>query len=138
MVKIFIDSDVILDLLIKRNDFESSALLLTKIINKEIEGFSSPLVFANVYYINTKYEGKSKSIENLRKLRQLMSILTIDQNIIDEALFANAKDFEDSVQYTAAEKNHIDFIITRNKQDYKDSKLPILTAAEFLKIDIRK
>ena len=137
MVKIFIDSDIILDLLIKRNEFESTAQLFTKINNKELMGFTSPLVFANVYYINTKYEGKTKSLENLRKLRQLLSILTIDENIIDEALIANATDFEDSIQYIAAEKNSIDFIITRNKKDYRECKLPVLTASEFLKINIR-
>lgn len=132
MVKVFIDSDVILDLLIKRNEFENSAKLFTRIINKEIKGFTTPIVFANIHYINSKYEGKKKSIKTLRKLRQILSMLTIDEDIIDQALLLDAVDFEDSIQYIAAEKNKLDFIITRNKNDYKESSLPVLTASEFL------
>jgi predicted nucleic acid-binding protein len=134
MVKLFIDSVVILDLLIKRNDFKSAAELFTELHNKKIQGFTTPLVFANVYYINTKYQGKKKSLENLKRLRQLLSILAIDENIIDEALMAMAADFEDSIQYITAEKSQIDFIITRNNSDYKDCKLPVLTAGEFLNL----
>ncbi len=134
MIKIFIDSDIILDLLIKRNEYQGAAELFTKLANHEISGFTSPIVFANVHYILAKYEGKKKSIINLRKLRKLLSILTINEEIIDEALSSDAKDFEDSIQYLASEKNNIDFIITRNEKDYRESKLPVLSASEFLKI----
>ena len=134
MLKIFIDSDIILDLLIMRNEYKSSAELFTRIINKEIEGFTTPIVITNVHYINTKYEGKNKSIESLRKLRKILSILTIDEKIVDEALFSKGQDFEDSIQYITAEKNNLDFIITRNKKDYRECRLPVLTASEFLRL----
>lgn len=132
MTKVFIDSDVILDLLIKRNEYKSSALLFTLIDKEELKGYTSPIVFANVHYIMTKYGGKDKSIENLKKLRKLLSIMTIDEEIMDEALNIIAPDFEDSIQYIAASKNDIDFIITRNLKDYKGSKIPVMTAKEFL------
>jgi len=137
MIKLFIDSDIILDLLIKRNEYQSSAKLFTIIENKELKGYTSPIVFANVHYIMTKYGGKEKSILNLRILRKFLSILTLDEEILDEALYAEAPDFEDSIQYIASEKNEIDFIITRNKKDYKRSKIPVLTATEFLEINIK-
>jgi len=137
MIKLFIDSDIILDLLIKRNEYQSSAKLFTIIENKELKGCTSPIVFANVHYIMTKYGGKEKSILNLRILRKFLSILTLDEEILDEALYAEAPDFEDSIQYIASEKNEIDFIITRNKKDYKRSKIPALTATEFLEINIK-
>ena len=137
MIKLFIDSDIILDLLIKRNEYQSSAKLFTIIENKELKGCTSPIVFANVHYIMTKYGGKEKSILNLRILRKFLSILTLDEEILDEALYAEAPDFEDSIQYIASEKNEIDFIITRNKKDYKRSKIPVLTATEFLEINIK-
>lgn len=136
MIKLFIDSDIILDLLIKRNEFVSSAMLFTKIDKKEFKGYTSPIVFANVHYIMTKYGGKDKSIMNLRKIRKIISVLTLNEEIIDEALYAEAPDFEDSIQYIASEKNEIDFIITRNKQDYKGSNLPALSATRFLEMNI--
>jgi len=137
MIKLFIDSDIILDLLIKRNEYQSSAKLFTIIENKELKGYTSPIVFANVHYIMTKYGGKEKSILNLRILRKFLSILTLDEEILNEALYAEAPDFEDSIQYISSEKNEIDFIITRNKKDYKRSKIPALTATEFLKINLK-
>jgi predicted nucleic acid-binding protein len=137
MIKLFIDSDIILDLLIKRNEYKSSAKLFTIIENKELKGYTSPIVFANVHYIMTKYGGKEKSILNLRILRKILSILTLDEEILDEALYAEAPDFENSIQYIASEKKEIDFIITRNKRDYKRSKTPVLTATEFLEINIK-
>ena len=136
MTKIFIDSDIILDLLTKRNDYQSSADLFTRISNSQYTGYTSPIVFVNVHYIMSKYEGKKKSIQNLIKLRRLLSILAIDEEIIDQALLADAVDFEDSIQYIASEKNLMDFIITRNKKDYKKSVVPALTAFEFLKIKV--
>ncbi|ADK79551.1 type II toxin-antitoxin system VapC family toxin [Sediminispirochaeta smaragdinae] len=136
MIKLFIDSDIVLDLLIKRNEFESSAILFTQIDRKEFQGFTSPIVFANVHYIMTKYAGKEKSILNLRRIRKILSLLTINEEVIDEALYSDAPDLEDSIQYIASEKNGIDFIITRNKKDYKGSKIPALSATEFLEMNI--
>ena len=134
MIKLFIDSDIILDLLIKRNEYESSALLFTQLEKRDFIGYTSPIVIASVHYIMTKYAGKNKSILNLRKIRKMLSILNVNEEIIDEALYSDAPDFEDLIQYIASEKNDIDFIITRNKDYYKGSKLPALTATEFLEM----
>ena len=138
MTKLFIDSDVILDLLVQRNEYEASAELFSRIEEKKYKGFTSPIVFANVHYIMSKYGGKTKSIKNLRKLRKLLSVFAVDEEIIDEALYSDGPDFEDSIQYITAYNHGTDFILTRNKKNFKDSKIPVLSASEFLEIDIKK
>ncbi len=135
MIKLYIDSDIILDLLLKRNDYDNAAELMTKINKKKYKGYTTPLAVANIHYIMTKFGGKKKSIKNIRKLRKIISILSIDEKIVDEALLSDNTDFEDAIQYIASEKNNIDFIITRNKGDFKNSKLPVLDAKEFLRIE---
>ena len=135
MIKLYIDSDIILDLLLKRNDYDNAAELMTKINKKKYKGYTTPLAVANIHYIMTKFGGKKKSIKNIRKLRKIISILSIDEEIVDEALLSDNTDFEDAIQYIASEKNNIDFIITRNKGDFKNSKLPVLNAKEFLRIE---
>ncbi len=135
MIKIFIDSDIILDLLLRRKEFESSAELMTGLVEKKYLGYTTPIVVANIHYIMTKLENKTKSIENIKKLRKFISILTIDEEIIDDALSLRANDFEDSIQYLTSEKHEMDFVITRNKKDYKKCKLTVLDAREFLKLD---
>lgn len=135
MIKIFIDSDIFLDVLLKRKNVNCAAELMEKIIRKKVRGYTSPLVIANLHYIMTKLENKNKSIENIKKIRKFISILTINEEIIDDALSINATDFEDAIQFKTAEKNEINFIITRNKKDYRKSKLPVMDAEEFLKLN---
>jgi predicted nucleic acid-binding protein len=136
MIKLYIDSDIILDLLLKRYDYYNNAAeLMTKIEKRKYKGYTTPLVIANIHYIMTNFGGKKKSIKNIRKLRNLISILAIDEKIVDEALLSDNTDFEDAIQYITSEENNIDFIITRNKGDFKNSKLPVLNAEEFLRIE---
>ncbi len=135
MIKLYIDSDIILDLFLKRNDYDNAAELMTKIDKKKYKGYTTPLTVANIHYIMAKFGGKKKSIKNIRKLRKIISILSIDEEIVDEALLSDNTDFEDAIQYIASEKNNIDFIITRNKGDFKNSKLAVLNAKEFLRIE---
>ncbi len=134
MTKLFIDSDIILDVLIKREHYIYAAKLMTDLLNKKFIGYTSPIVIANIHYIMAKYENSSKSIQNIKKLRIILSILPIDETIIDEAISLNFLDFEDAIQYVTAKNNHIDFIITRNKSDYKNSKITVLNAEEFLRL----
>ncbi len=71
--------------------------------------------------------------EILRKFKVLAEILSLDDKITQLALSDNDfPDFEDGLQYYSAMENQIDIIITRNKKDFKNSKIPILTAKEFL------
>jgi len=56
----------------------------------------------------------------------------VNEEIIDSALIESSSDFEYAIQHITAEKNKIDFVITRNKKDYKKSKVPVLEAKEFL------
>jgi predicted nucleic acid-binding protein len=60
--------------------------------------------------------------------------LPVDESTIDEALSLDFKDFEDAIQYVAAKNNNMDFIITRNKNDYENSKISVLNAREFLEL----
>jgi predicted nucleic acid-binding protein len=132
MIKLFIDSDIILDLLLKRKEFDASARLFSSIVNKKYKAYTSPIVIANIHYIMTKLESRNKSLENIKKLRNFIFILPVNEEIIDTALNLNASDFEDSIQFITAEKNKLDYIITRNIKDYKASKIPAITAKEFI------
>ncbi len=135
MLKLFIDSDIILDLLAKREPYYPyAAKLFTLIDRDEVKAYTSPIVIANIYYILRKLIPKENTLTNLRKLKSLVKILNVDEKIIDLALNSNFKDFQDAIQYYTAINNDVKFIITRNKQDYKDSKIGIATAEELLKM----
>ncbi len=134
MKKVFVDSDVILDLLAKREShYLHAAKLFTLIDQQKVKGYTSPIVFANLHYLLRKNTSNLMALKSLRKLKTLINILPVDERIIEQSLNSEFTDFEDAIQYFAAVNNGISIIITRNKADYKKSKIPVVTAEEFLK-----
>lgn len=134
MIKLFVDSDIILDLLAEREPhYIHAARLFTLIDQNKIIGYTSPLIFANLHYLLKKHTTNLLALKNLRKLKTLINILPIDERVIEQSLNSEFNDFEDAIQYFTAVNNGITLIITRNKIDYKRSKIDILTAEEFLK-----
>ena len=121
MNKIFVDSDTILDLFTKRVPFyKYSAELFTIVDSGKVAAYVSPLIFANLFYVLRKIQSKNFAIENLQKLKLLVKILPVDDKII--------------IQYYTSKANNINFIITRNKSDYKVDDIIIFTAEEYLDI----
>lgn len=140
MIKLFIDSDIILDLLAEREPhYVHAARLFSLIDQNKITGYTSPLIFANLHYLLKKHTTNLLALKSLRKLKTLISILPIDERVIEQSLNSEFNDFEDAIQYFTAVNNGITQIITRNKTDYKRSKIDVLTAEEFLKtFDIKQ
>ena len=132
-LKIFIDSDIILDLLAERIPFHRSAAALFSLIEKgKIEGFTSPIVFANLYYVLRKRLSGRETVDCLKRLKNLVHLLPVDGRTIELALGSSFGDFEDAIQYFCAEQNGIKYLITRNKDDYHQAEIPILNAQELL------
>ena len=135
MKKLFIDTNIILDLLSRREPFyDESADLFSLADQKIIELNISSLTIANTSYTLHRQLESKKTKEILRKLRLIVNILPLDDKIIGVALNDGSfTDFEDGLQYFTAIENNLDFIITRNLKDFKASKLPVMTARQFLK-----
>ena len=134
--RVFVDSDIILDLLAKRELFyDNAAKIFMRAHEKKIELFTSAVVLANVFYILRKINGNEETKRQIRNLRLLVHILPINQNIVDMALNSKINDFEDGLQYFAAKENNIPVIITRNTRDYKEKDMAILSTEEYIKMN---
>lgn len=134
MIKLFIDSDIILDLLAERKPYYiHAARLFTLIDQNKITAYTSPLIFANLHYLLKKQTTNLLALKSLRKLKTFINILPIDERVIEQSLDSGFNEFEDAIQYFTAVNNGITLIITRNKVDYKRSKIDVMTAEEFLK-----
>jgi predicted nucleic acid-binding protein len=134
MKRILIDSDVILDLLLDRKPFcEDSLALIYACEQKQLQGFVTPVIIANVYYIFRQNASHITVTEQLKLLLKIISVLNMDQKQVLAALDSKFTDFEDALQYfSAIQSNKVDVIITRNTSDYKKSALPVFTPIEFL------
>jgi len=134
MKKLFIDTNIIIDLLSRREPFyDESANIFSLADQKIIELNISSLTIANTSYTLQRQLDSKKTKEILRKLGLIVNILPLDDKIIGLALNDDSfSDFEDGLQYYTAIENNLDFIITRNLKDFKASKLPVMTAGQFL------
>ena len=135
MTDLFIDTDVIIDFLIDRKPHSrEAAIIFTLIEQKKIKGYASSLTFSNLYYVLRKVESHNKVITKLDSISRLVTILKVDQQTIKDAIASGFSDFEDSIQYNCAlDYKKIDVLITRNTKDYKNSEIPVMTPAEYLK-----
>lgn len=133
MNKVYIDSDVILDLLAHRiPHFHFSALLFTFAEMKKFELYTSPTVFCNVFYILRKKIGTEQAKTALRKLRLIINIIDSSDKIIDRALNSDFNDFEDAIQCFTAQGQQIRTILTRNIKDYRAAGITVRTPQTFL------
>ena len=133
MNKVFVDTDVILDLLARRiPHFHFSAVLFTFAEMKKLELYTTPLIIANTFYILRKQLGNDSAKNALRKLRILLHIIDSTESIIDKALNSDFSDFEDAIQYYTALEYGIPVILTRNIRDYKKASIVVQTPESYL------
>ena len=132
-MKLFLDTNVMLDFLGEREPFYISAAKIATLADKRKLKISvSALSFATVSYFLTKYEGLKKTKDKLRKFKIISGICELDELIIDKGLNSDFTDLEDSLQYFSALRTECDIIITRNAKDFKKSQIPVMTPDEFL------
>ncbi|MCR9229254.1 MAG: PIN domain-containing protein [Flavobacteriaceae bacterium] len=131
--RLFLDTNVILDLLGERDPFYNPIAKIASLADKgELILVVSPISFATLNYFIAKFESRKIAKEKLRKFKVVCEICKLDEHIIEKGLNSDFKDFEDALQYFSAVDSDCDIIITRNAKDFKKSLLPVLTAEEYL------
>lgn len=131
---LFIDSDVILDMLVDRQPFSIYAEML--LAERKLNGVTlntSALIIANINYILTKTIGKQGAKDGVKQILKLLEVLPFEKEDIESAINGSFADFEDAIENHIAVKHNAEAIITRNIKDYKESTIPVLTAEQFLR-----
>jgi predicted nucleic acid-binding protein len=134
MSRLLIDTNIVIDLLAKREEFYTEAATLFSLADQKLITLTtSSLTFANTNYILSKLKNAKEARAILRKFKVLIETLSLDDKIVELALSdAKFTDFEDGLQYYTAIENNVEIIITRNKKDFKNSTIPVMTAKEYL------
>lgn len=131
--KLFIDTNVMLDLLGERIPFYEPVAKIATLADKgQIIMVVSALSYATVSYFLTKYENKEMAKDKLRKFKIISAICDLDELIIEKGLNSDFSDFEGALQYFSALKSGCSILITRNGKDFKESQIPVMTADEYL------
>ena len=135
-MKLLIDTNIILDVLCKREGlYEGSAKIFKLCELRQMEGIISALSIPNIVYIMRKELDGDRNRDILEILSIIFRISDLKADDLKKAAEMNFRDYEDALQNVCAERMKADYIITRNKRDFAGSKVPAFSPEEFLEID---
>lgn len=133
MTKVFVDTDVCIDLLSGRKPFNKTAEIFFSLAdNRKVKIYVSSLSFSNIDYVLRSQYSSNHSRQLIGKFKTLVNVLPVDNKTIDLAIASDFNDFEDAIQHSCAIENNLTTIITRNVKDYKKASIDILTPETFM------
>ncbi len=132
-MKIWIDTNIILDVLCSRKGFvEDSSKIWKMCETNRVEGYISALSVPNIVYILRKELDPEKTMEIIQKLTLIFDVVDLKASDLKNAAAMLTSDYEDAIQMCQAARIHAEHIVTRNIRDFKESSVQALTPAELL------
>lgn len=132
MKRLFLDTNIVIDLLDKRMPFcKDAAKLFAEAYHKRVQLIISPTTYATASYLLGRHNSLEEVRNLLANLRRLTSVSTEDEHVVDNAIASKFADFEDAMQYYSALNAKADIIITRNLKDFAESQIPVMTAEDY-------
>jgi len=132
-MKILLDTNIVLDVLLARESFvEKAREIFVLAENKEVVAYLCATSVTTVHYLMQKATNKAAADALIVKLLELFEVAFVDKDILRDASLHNGTDYEDSVIYTASKVAGVDMIITRDKSGFKNSCISVAEPDEFL------
>lgn len=132
MKRIFVDTNIIVDLLAERKPFSKFAIDLFQMAEAgDVKLYASSHSIATSYYLLKKYSDDRKLREVLLALLSYLHVVPVDNDILMKGLRSGYRDFEDALQILAAMNvPRLECIVTRNTKDFKGAPIPVLAPDE--------
>jgi len=133
-MKLLIDNNIVIDVFQDREPFSEYATKILKLIESgDFEGFITANSITDIFYVlKRSIKDKNKVYNYIKLLLEILTIIDLNSEDIFKALDSESNDFEDQLIAVCAYKESIDFIITRNKKDFKNSKVPVIEPRAFI------
>ncbi len=132
MRKIFIDTNILLDVILHRADFyQQAAAIWADCESRKVQGYVSAISLNNMHYIMRKMVAPDVALEYVRLVLNVFSIVPLDESILRLAVDLPQKDFEDAIQTFSAVQIKADCIVTRDKSHFSGNYMPVITPAEY-------
>lgn len=125
----FLDTNVVLDFLARREPFAEAALDVFRAgLERRATLYVASLSFSTIYYVMRRQTSREAALAMVADVERLVTIVAVDAATVHQAVAGPFADFEDGVQhYAAVSVVTIETIITRNTTDFANSLLPVLT-----------
>ena len=132
-MKLFLDTNVLIDFILERPLFyQPAAMIVSLAAERKIDICVSALsvVTANFICIERCKMPLDVYRRKVDFLRNFIEVCSVDSSDINSSYEANWKDFEDGVQYFSALRSGVDYLVTRNVQDFEENELKVITVDE--------
>jgi predicted nucleic acid-binding protein len=130
---ILLDTYVVLDILLNRKPWYINAALIFGMAQQNIiKGYISASTITDLFYITAKENGKNNAREAIKRLLNVFYPATVTDKNIYQALELDWDDFEDSIQFIVGSDLSVDYIVTRNTNDFTSSSIYIVTPEQFI------
>ena len=132
-MRLLIDLNVVLDVLLKREGHWKDSSLVWKLCETEqAEGYVSALTFANLVYVMRKELNAEQIHDLLKKLQLIFRFADLSAADMETAAEMKWDDYEDAIQAATAERIGADYIVTWNVRDYQQSRVTAYTPGELI------
>ena len=140
MIRAFLDTNVVVDYLVKRERFYyDAAIIISLAKHKKIKIYSAAMSFATSSYLMEKYYHNDAAAIKLAisNFIKYCNITVVDRSTIEDSITSAFDDFEDGMQYSCALDCKADYIVTRNTTDFEESSIQVVEPSDFLDILIK-
>ena len=125
--RILFDTDVLLDVFLHRQPHAPESIkALHRAIKGEVHGYISAHAVPTIAYFLSRELGPEKTKDLIRTFLGYLSVASVTENTIKQALSSKIKDFEDAMTHYAGMSERVSVIITRNTKDYSRGEIPAL------------
>lgn len=132
-MKILIDTNIILDILLAREPFIKSARQLIQLIDDgTVQAYITANSITDIVYIAKKSYSTEEIRSAILALLDQIGVVDVCRSDILAAFDLRFRDFEDALQSACAEKEQMEWIVTRNVKDFADSKVKAVEITDFL------
>lgn len=133
MKRIFLDTNILLDVFLARDPFCQPAQVVWSLAEKrEIAAAISTLSVSNVFFIIKKISSGEKAYEAIATLTEIFELIEVGAQTVSRALQARFPDFEDAIQYYSALKFRAKAILSRDPSGFRDNKIAVMSCSEYL------
>ena len=134
-MKVLFDTNVILDVLLEREPhIDTASKLFALVDNGRINGCICATTATTIYYIAAKSFGARRARDQVHGLLGLFEVAPVGKDVLDGALDLDFSDYEDAVLHEAARATGATVIVTRDRDDFANSAIPVLDPIELLAV----
>jgi predicted nucleic acid-binding protein len=128
-----LDTNVILDLLLKRAPFATAAAELWEACRAgRVSGFMSAIAPTTIYYIGRRQVGADAARQGVADVLAVLGVCPVDAAVLSAALALPMADYEDAIQHASATAAGVAAIVTRDPADFAGATLPVFSPTDFL------